>query len=178
MDDPLERLAGDPEVLDAVNRAHAAARAEAAAWEELAARDRLRDRALDQVVREARDRGEVLAVVLRQRTFSGTVRDVGNDLFSLDTPTGRVDVRLGAALTIGVVGRGAERDVPGPAAPVTFLARLRECEQSRVEVGGAVPGGALTGVLEAVALDHVVLVDDDAAAWHVAHAAIDYLRPR
>lgn len=178
-DDPLEALAADPALQEAGAQYRAALRAEAAAYEELAARDLLRGRRLSDVAREACARGDRVALVLPQRSFVGTVEHVAGDLACLRTPAGIVDVSLRAPITLQVVEQVRQGGhAPGPG-PASFTARLFEHEAAGtfVELGGRFPGGAVVARIEAVALDHVVLRDRAERTSYVAHAALDYVAP-
>lgn len=177
--DPLEALAADPALQEAVAQYRSALRAEAAAYEQLAARDLLRGRRLSDVAREACARGDRVALVLPQRSFIGTVEHVAGDLACLRTPAGVVDVSLRAPITLQVVEQirqGGHTPGPGPA---SFTARLfeREAAGTFLELGGRFPSGSFVARIEAVALDHVVLSDLADRTSFVAHAALDYVTP-
>lgn len=179
--DPLAALASDPDVAAAGARYRAELRAEAAAYEELAARDRLRERTLADVACEALARGDIVAVTVPGRTFTGEVLHAAGDLACLRTRGGEeVDVALGGAVAIRVVEAvraGGHR--PG-ASPTTFAARLAEHEAAGclVEIGARAPEAGVIGRIEAVAPDHVVVALPDGGRWFVARAAIDYVLPR
>lgn len=173
--------ARDPQLAAAGGAYRAELRAEAAEYERLAAKDRLRDRTLGGVAGELLVRGDVVAVMLSGRSFTGTLTHAAGDLACLRTSTGEdVDVCLSGAVALRVVeavpaggcGRG-----PGPA---RFAARLAEHETAGgvVEVGTRVPDGGVVGRIEAVGVDHVVVIDQDGARWFVATRAIDYVVPR
>lgn len=181
-DDPLAHLARDPDFAAIGARDRAERRAEAAVYEELAARDALRDRTLGAVARDALARGDVVAVSVPGRTFSGTITHAAGDLACLRTPAGEdVDVHLGGSVALRVVepvragGRGPATDPP------SFGARLAEHEAAGclLEFGTRAPEGGLVGRVDAVAADHVVVATvPGGERWFVARAALDYVLPR
>lgn len=173
--DPFEELARDPALRWADEHYRAEIRAEAEEYERLAAKDLLRGRRLQDTIRELCHRGDVVAVVLDSRTLVGEVVHAAGDLARLTTPQGEIDVNVKSVCALRIVERshGGGRSVP--AGPTSFTAMLIEHEAAgrRVEVATRLPTGAVTGRIHAVAVDHVVLVDDDGVVWHLPLGAID-----
>lgn len=171
----------DPDLAGAAAHYRAELRAEAAEYEALAARDRLRDRSLGEVAVELLARGDVVAIALPGRSFTGTLRHAAGDLACLRTAAGEdVDVCLTGVLALRVVEAvrdGGRSRGPGAA---SFTARLAEHEAAAtiVEVGARVPDGGVVGRIEAASHDHVVVACPDGARWFVARRAIDYVLPR
>lgn len=180
-EEPFAGWARDPDLAAAGAAYRAERRAEAAAYEELAARDRLRGRSLADVAAEALARGDVVAVALTGRTFTGTVTHAAGDLACMRTTVGDdVDVHLAGLVAVRVVQAmraGGRSRGPGPA---SFAARLGEHEAAGtlLEVGARVPEGGLVGRIQAVGVDHAVITDREGGAWFVARRAIDYVLPR
>lgn len=180
-EEPFAGWARDPDLAAAGAAYRAERRAEAAAYEELAARDRLRGRDLADVAAEALARGDVVAVAVAGRTFTGTVTYAAGDLACVRTTVGDdVDVRLGGVVAVRVVQpvrSGGRSRAPGPAG---FAARLGEHEAAGtlLEIGAAVPEAGLVGRIQAVAVDHVVVADREGGEWFVARGALDYVLPR
>lgn len=181
----LDEWARDPDLRRAGQRYEAELRAEAAEYEQLAAKDRLRDRDLADVAAELLARGDLVTVALATRSFTGEVVHVGGDLVALRTAAGDVDVHLdgGSALTVVEPARVGGH---GPSwGAQTFAARLAEHEAAgepvelgaRLALGAQPPGWVVVARIEAVARDHVVVVADGTRTF-VAFAALEYVRPR
>jgi hypothetical protein len=172
-------VAGPPheEELARLDRAmRAELRAEAEAYEELAATGLLRERRLADVALELLSRGDVVAVAFAGVTFTGTLTHAAGDLACVRTALADVDVHLGAPLVLRVVertragGRSRRRD------PASFGARLREHEASGALVGlGTTMGAALRGRVGAVAVDHVVVDEVGGGRCFVARSALAYV---
>lgn len=175
----LGELGADAQLHGAFERLLGEHRAEAEAYERLAARDLLRDRSLAAVAAELCHRGDRVAVRLRTRTITGEVIHAAGDLLSVRTPAGAVDVWLGAPLAVQVLERAPRGGRPAGGAVRSFAARLAELEAAEAPVllGVRVADGELAGRIEAVAFDHLVLVDPDALAWYVALTAIEWAAP-
>src|SRR5699024_3984673 len=130
-------------------------------YEQLAAKDHLRRRSLPDVARELVNRGDRVSVVAGRQTLAGEFIHAAGDLACLLTRVGHVDLNLEVPLVMRVV----ERVTSGGRSPVggaqSFKARIAEHEAAGfpVELGGQVPGGELTGRIEAVATDHLVLAE-------------------
>lgn len=181
-DDPLAGLARDPGFAEAGTLFRAERRAEAAEYEELAARDALRERSLGAVARDLLARGDLVAVSVQGRTFTGTLTHAATDLVCLRTPAGEdIDVRLGDQVALRVV-ESVRAGGSSPAAdPASFAARLAEHEAAGtvLEFGTRAPDGGLVGRVVAVATDHVVVAAlPSADRWFVARTALDYVLPR
>ncbi|HWB73140.1 MAG TPA: hypothetical protein VG452_13070 [Egibacteraceae bacterium] len=170
----------DAELARLSRRLRAELRAEAEAYEQLAATDLLRGRRLADVAAELVSRGDVVALGFAPWTFTGTVIYAAGDLATLRVRGGEVDVNLGVPLYLRVVERVRAGGLDRGRGPQTFLARLAEHEAAggAVELGSRALGEQLHGVLRAVARDHVVFVDRQAQTWYLATAAIDYVAVR
>lgn len=174
------RAADGPEdELDRIERRlRAELRAEAEAYEQLAAVDLLRGRRLVDVARDAMARGDALAVTAAGRTWTGTVIHGAGDLLCLRTPAGDVDVWLAAPLALRVVVGGGEGRPPA-GEPGSFTARLFEHEAAGtlLDLGVTSLPDGLVGRLVAVALDHVVVDDRSGARWCVARSDLVWVAP-
>lgn len=173
--DPFEELARDPVLRWADERYREELRAEAEEYERLAARDLLRGRNLQDAARELCHRGDVAALVMDSRTLVGEIVYAAGDLARVRTLNGDIDVNLRGVTALRVVERarsGGRSSGPGP---TSFTARLFEHEASgeRVEVSTRLPTGEVVGRIYAVAIDHIVLTDDDGQLWYVPFSAID-----
>lgn len=171
----------DPDLAAAGAAYRAELRAEAAAYEELAAKDRLRGRTLADVAAEALARGDVVAVAVAGRTFTGSVTYAAGDLLCLRTAAGdEVDVRLGGDVALRVVRPVRAGGCTRPPGPSGFAARLAEHEAAGtlLEIGTRTPASGLVGRVDAVAVDHVVVTDVEGSRWFLARGAIDYVQPR
>lgn len=178
---PFRDWARDPGLAAAGAAYRDELRAEAAAYEELAARDRLRGRTLADVAAEALARGDIVAVTAAGRTFTGALVFAAGDLACLRTPAGEdVDVRLAGAVSLRVVEAVRSGGRSRGSGPATFAARLGEHESAGtvLEFGTRAPDGGLVGRVEAVAADHVVVLDTEGARSFVARDAIGYVLPR
>ncbi|MGH8929142.1 MAG: hypothetical protein ACRDZO_00505 [Egibacteraceae bacterium] len=152
-------------------------RAEAREYERLAALDHLRNRRLPDVALELLHRGDVTAVELARRTFTGTVVYAVADLLCLRTRTAQVDVWLEAPLTLHVLERvpdGGRSRTPGPS---SFKGRLCEHEASgdEVTIGRRHHASELTGRIRAVALDHLVVEAGSGPGCYVPLTIVDYI---
>lgn len=178
MDD--ERLPGadDPELAELGQAFRDELRAEAQAYEALAAKDLLRRRSLVEVAVELLHRGDRVTALAGSATFTGVVSYAAGDLACLETAAGPVDVRLGGALALRVVERVRSGGRPLGRGPAGFTARLHEHEAAGTSLElGCVAIGDLRGRIEAVAADHVVLVDAEGRRCFVALAALAWVRP-
>lgn len=173
-----------PEVfpLDGLGDAAAAARSEwradEEAWTTAAVERWLHERSLLDVVRECMHRGDTVSVRFAPRVFSGCVRAVGVDLFSLDLVEGRVDVAAarGARFILRVEARARSGGARGDDV-TTMRARLLELETARcdvevgVDAGDAVRGQLSIGrdhVLVRSAASHDTVVPIGAVSWVLA----------
>lgn len=155
-------------------------RADAEEGERLADQARRRKRTLAGVARELMARGDTVLVVVGDRNVTGTVRHAAGDLLTLATTGGRVDVNLTAPALLRVVERATAGGLEPDSGPGSFKARLYELELQgrRVEVGCRLLGTGVRARIDAVAVDHVTLADDDGATWFVPLAAIEWLAER
>lgn len=166
----------DPQLAAMGHRFTDELRAEQAAYEALAAKDRLRHQSLADVALELVHRGDSVAVAAGPRGFNGTLVYAAGDLACLRTATADVDLNLTAQLVLRVTERVRSGGVSRTGGAGSFLARLREHEAASgvVELGGPTLSTDLRGAIEAVAHDHVVLHDLD-STWHVPIGAIAYV---
>jgi hypothetical protein len=152
-------------------------------WVEEAAEDesltellRMRRRALADVVRDMAHRRMGVRITFGGQSFNGPLTWVGEDYATVQAPGQFVDVRLEAATWEEVPGAAVERDV---ARVESFAAHLHELAASGSSVGVLLgDGGILTGRIEIVANDHVVVVDRDAREVFVPrHLLLGTIRP-
>jgi hypothetical protein len=173
-----ERLPGwdDPELAAMGQRFRDELRAEAEAYEQLAATDLLRGRALADVALELLHRGDVVAAAVGSRTFTGEVTYAAGDLLCVRTVSIDVDLALSGPLALHVVESAPSGGRPRGRGPSSFRARLAEHEQAgtTLEVGCPALGVELRGRLAAVAEDHVV-VDADGRRWYLGLVAVAYV---
>ncbi len=151
-------------------------RAEQADYEQLAAKGVLRDRDLAAVALDLLFRGDLVAVEMAALAVTGRVVHAAGDLLVVATAGGEVDVNLAAPLSLTVVERVPSGGSCRGAGPRSFKARLCEHEASgrRLELGTRLPGRAVSGVLSAVARDHVVV--DGPPRRIVALSALEFVR--
>lgn len=152
-------------------------RGEAEESERAAATAAARARSLADVVAYLRGRGDLVAVAVGRKLFTGIVLYVGADFLTLRTPGGLVDCSLQRPVALRVVERASAGGVgPGPG-PETFRGRLLELElgSREVELGGCVLGDVQRGRIATVGRDHVVFRSSDGQEWYVALAAIDFV---
>ncbi len=136
-------------------------RAEAEAEERAVAALRVRQRSLTDVAVELMHRGDHVALSIGETTVTGRLTHVASDLATLATASGAtLHVRLGTPIVISHHpgsrgGRGRSRD---PMGYESFLAGLRALSLSRARVRIETPGPAqgITGLISAVAVDHVL----------------------
>lgn len=157
-DDPLESLAR--ELRETVGSEF---RAEAEMVEIETEIGRLRRRSLRDVAREGANRGDRISVVTAGRTVTGSVAHVGKDYVSIETPTEHLDARLDRVAL--VITPSATGGIDPRGGSITFKARLSEFEQTgeTVEVVAPRLDSSVTGKIQVVAEDHVVMVDPDGA---------------
>lgn len=150
-------------------------RADAEEGERLAAQAALRRRGLADVALAARDRGDVLVVVLPGARFRGRVVHAARDLLTVAAAAGTVHVRLDGAVALHVDGAAvAAHREPDPGGAPSFKAKLYELEMagSQVEVSAGVLPAPLRGRIRAVALDHVLVQVADGPPWAVGLPAV------
>lgn len=151
-------------------------REEAEEAERLAALAAARRRTLSDVAAELRSRGDRVAVRTGGRTITGVVVHAGGDFLSLETPTTVVEVHLRRPVVLSVVERAPSggREPAGGAA--TFRGRLLELEMDDAEIDVVVEGGdVLSGRLQVVGRDHLVLRSADGEETFVATASVDHV---
>lgn len=181
----LDEWARDPDLRRAGQRYEAELRAEAAEYEQLAAKDRLRDRDLADVAAELLARGDLVTITLVTRSFTGEVAHVGKDLVVLRTTAGDVDVHLHGRSAFTVVEPARVGGHGSSWGARSFAARLAEHEMAgqpvelgaRLALGTQPAGWVVVARIEAVARDHAVLVAEGTRTF-VALAALEYVRPR
>lgn len=153
-------------------------RADAEAYEALAAKDLLRRRHLADVALELVHRGDRVRVTVGGTGFTGTMIYAAGDLASLRTPSGDVDLSLGGPLAIHVLEQVRSGGLPRGRGAASFVARLHEHEAAGVHLELGCPGvGDLRGRLEAVAGDHLVLTDEAGRRCYIATGAVAFARP-
>lgn len=173
--DPFEELAKDPTLRWANERYRAELRAEAQEYEQLAVKDLLRGRTLQEAVVDLCHRGDIVALVLDSRTLVGEILHAAGDLARVRTIKCDVDVSLRAVSALRIVEQmrsGGRSCLHGP---TSFTARLFELEASgeRIELSTRMPTAEVMGRISAVAIDHIVLRDDDGMVWFVPLHTID-----
>jgi hypothetical protein len=169
----------DPELARLGAAFRAELRAEAEAYEALAAKDLLRRRNLTDVALELVHRGDRVAALVGGMTFTGVVGYASGDLACLRTTGGDVDLRLTGPIGLRVVEPVRSGGLPRGVGPASFTARLHEHEAAGVELelGCLHQPAALRGRLAAVGADHVVLLEPTGQRCYVALAAIVWARP-
>ncbi|CAN5199306.1 hypothetical protein BH20ACT8_BH20ACT8_00970 [soil metagenome] len=152
-------------------------RAEQAAYEELAATDRLRRRDLGDVALELVHRGDKVAVTIGAATYAGVLVHAAGDLACLRTAVADVDLNLSAGPLLRVVETVRSGGSPSRRGARSFKARLREHEalSSSVELGGAALPDGLRARVAAVATDHVLALDPAGATWIVPLVGLAYV---
>ncbi len=141
-----------------------------------AAKAQMRSRTLEHVAYELLARGDTVAVRIGGDRIQGVALHAKGDVLAIETIQGdRIDVQVGPLIAIHVLARaaggGRPRDRFGAE---SFVARLRELELDGVVVSITAPaaGGTVTGTIEAVTGDHVMLTGDDDAPWFIPLPAI------
>jgi hypothetical protein len=170
---------GDPDLARLGQAFRDELRAEAEAYEELAAKDLLRRRSLTDVALELVHRGDRVAVTVGETALAGVVVYAAGDLACLRTSAGDVDLRLTAGPLIRVIERVRSGGQPNGRGPASFVARLHEHEAagSEMVLGGPGVRGEVRGRLAAVAGDHVVVDEDGGGRAYVGLPAIAWARP-
>jgi hypothetical protein len=184
----------DPELGSAAASIREEWRADEEEWSRAAAQQWAHGRSLLDVARELMHRGDTVAVVVGETSFTGEVVDVGDDCLRLRAGDDTVDVRL----TVPVPGMG-DRDVGAGPAPVvlrvlrraraggrsgsdgasTLRARLLEYEAdgAEIELGSALFHADLVGRLT-VGRDHVHVRDRDGGETYVPLPWISWVTRR
>lgn len=148
-------------------------------------------RRLVDIFTELMHRGDVVAIAVDRASFTGTVIAVGDDLVSLHTPSGRVDLRTAlpsrvasdrhALVPAPMLVRVVERAKAGgtrPAGPSSFRARLHELEMDGAElvVGCPIASEELRGAL-VLGRDHLRVRDGAGGETYVPLAWVSYVMP-
>jgi len=169
-DQPLAELAG----LGAAAREEW--RADEEEWGRAAVEQWTHGRGLLDVARELMHRGDAVAVVAGDTTFTGTITYVGSDVLQVHTGGGLVDVHTATPVVLRVVTRARAGGRRPGAAPSTFRARLleRESDAGDVVVGSMLLRDELKGRLR-VGADHVVVRDDGGPETYVPMAWISWV---
>lgn len=151
-------------------------RGEAEESERAAAVAAARARTLADVAAALRSRGDLVAVGMSRKSFTGTVVYVGGDFFTLRTPGGLAHCSLERPITFRVVGRGSGGIGPSRG-PETFRARLLELELDgqAVELGGLLLGDVQRGRIAVVGRDHLIVRAGDGEEWYVSLMSLDYV---
>jgi hypothetical protein len=151
-------------------------RAEAEAYEALAAKDGLRRRDLAAVAVELVHRGDVVRAETGSAAFTGVVVDAEGDRATLRTAAGDVVLRTSAPIALRVVERRRAGGSACERRGGSFLACLRALEGQSVELGCPGLGVDLVGMLEAVGVDHLVIAAGGERSF-VALSALVWVRP-
>ncbi len=141
-------------------------------WAEEAAEDetltellRLRRRVLADVVRDMAHRNVGARVTAGGHSFNGPLIWVGEDFATVRSPGQSVDVLLARATWEEVPTSVFEKDV---GRVESFAAHLHELAASRTWIEVLLTdSGSLTGRIDVVAKDHVIVVDRDARSVFV-----------
>jgi hypothetical protein len=151
-------------------------RLEAEAEERAVASYRVRHRSLSDVATEMMHRGETVVVFMGDTAVAGELTHVALDLATIVTRHDRsFHVNLDARVTLGRETRRARSRGRGrnPMGCDSFLAQLRSLELSEapvwLEADG--PAGHQRGHIEAVAVDHLILVTGE-TEWFVPLRAV------
>jgi len=178
--DPLDRV----DIGDAAAVVRAEWRADEEEWTRAALERWQHERSLLELLRECMHRGDTITVCPGSVTFTGRVEAVGDDLFALAAPDGRVDMRCddGAPLVVRIAERARTGGTRGHPVP-TFRARLLELEMAEgdVEVGLRASGDTVRGRLT-VGRDQVIVQAGDGGHGGsgeavIALAALAWVRP-
>lgn len=182
----------DPDLADVRARMRAEYRAERRAAEHEAVRDHWSRRTIADVLAEAMRRGDTVTLHLwPQRRITGTVSDAGRDFAVIDTPQQRVAVRVadrdghpyhGPQLLIETRERARTGGAQATKPSASFRAVLQRCDfdsqtdpQLLVEVGVTLRSQPLVGRVQALAEDHLYLVDEHTMDHFVPLSAITYV---
>lgn len=155
-------------------------REEAAADEELTELLRRRKLTLADATRSAMHRGDRVTIVVAGMSMSHPVMAVGTDYLTLDEGDRVIDVPLAAAVVV-VSARSAGGTSGRPAA-TTFRARLAEHEQEGGSVEVVTTEERISGRMDVVATDHLVIQDPSGDRFYVplgiVMAVFSRFRPR
>ncbi len=132
-----------------------------------AERLRLRARSLTDVAHESMSRGDVVAIKTRLRSPTGRLVAVAGTLAILATQSGEVDVNLAGPVALRVMHRATHGGAATRGGSPSFRARLAEYELSGEELEVVAPelDEVVTGRIDVVGADHVVVVDRQDRSW-------------
>ncbi len=138
----------------------------------------MRTRSLADVVFEAMARGDLIAITVGARTFSGQVTYASGDLVSIDGGGAPVDVNLEGPIAVRLVEKGRSGGMGRREGPGSFRGRLLEYEDRRstVELGSILFAEPLRGTLKVAAQDHVLFEDQAGQEWAIPLAWVGYVR--
>lgn len=186
MPEPLapSPFAAAPDLAAVGARVRAEWRSDEEMWAREAARRWAHGRRIGDVLREYAARGDRVSIDVAGCTFDGVVGAVGDDRVDVVTAAAVVTIRTALAHSFGALAapllvRRSYRARAGgcrvPSALVTFVARMRELEESARPVRvGTYLSGELTGVV-VVGADHAIVRGTDDVvvplAW-VAYVAV------
>ena len=171
-DDPLRRLGRELR-----GRVDDELRAEAEERERIAATAARRRRTLTDVAAELCARGDRVRVTVADHTFLGTISRAAGDLVTVRLVSGeQVDCHLGVPVVLEVVERVRQGGRPPGDGVASFRARCFELELDGTPVVvGTTAFGERHGRIGAVAVDHLVVSEDETTAY-VPLAAVAYVR--
>lgn len=153
-------------------------REEAREVESIVAQTELRQRTFADVAREARNRGDLVAIGTERRAFSGRVLYAAGDFITLRTDAVEADINLLAISYLRVVQRGTQRGgIPAGQGPGTFEMRMMERQSpiDQVELGYRSLSETVTGRIMAVGHDHVTMMSDQRDEWTIPLHAIAWV---
>jgi hypothetical protein len=162
--------------------ARASWRADEDEWTRAALESWQHRRTLHDVARECMHRGDRVGVTMWRTIFTGVLVAVGEDVCSLRTPDGRVDIRLPIddaplPFELRVVADAAAGGTRGDPVPLSFRTCLlgHEAHATEVMIGPALAGEVRRGRL-VVGRDHVVLTTPGGDTTYLALASLAWVR--
>lgn len=170
----------DPSLAAMNRRLQQEIREEAQEVESIVEESELRERMMNDVAREARNRGDFVAVSTAMRAFNGQIVYSGRDFVTVKTESFEVDVNLAAIAYLRVLEKGRRGGAAIGDGPGTFEMRLveRKSPALRVEIGYRMLEQTVIGHIKVVGQDHVIVVDDQKAEWAIPLPAIAYVMRR
>lgn len=157
----------DWEMAELETKLRAEVRGEESALEADALEGYLASRTLKELAFEAMNQGDELHVGIPGLKWRGQVEHVGEDFFTITTPTGdTVNVRLGGGVALRRLELARTGGKGRSTGPQKYVALLRELmlERRQVVIHGSW-GGGVTGIIDAVAPDHVLVTHEEAEAF-------------
>lgn len=153
------------------------ARLEAEESEREAAQLAMRTRSLEDVAFDAMTRGDLIAVTVGPRTFTGQVAYSAGDLMTLEAGGTLVDFNLGGPISIRLVERARSGGLSRREGPGSFRGRLLEYEGlgRTAELGSVLFSEPLRGTVKVAARDHVLFQDRAGQEWAVPLAMVSYV---